>query len=200
MRISWKHDDNYLSVHGPIEKKIDVFEAQMWGWQLHVADLIVNGGRNHDGDTDVNAIPHSAFAALQVALVYFEAIAKYEAGYTGRESRRYFEAGVLSVFPIVGTLPYLATRRFLEFLYEGARCGLYHLAMTAPGIQLARTGQAFTVDSDPTRVIIDPHTLIPQLKAHFAAYIARLRDPNETLLQQRFEKCFDHKLRQSSRQ
>jgi hypothetical protein len=192
MRISWRHDDDFLAGTSSIEKKVEVFEAQMWGWQLHVADLIVNGGRNHEDDRDVEAIPHAAFAALQVALVYFEAIAKYEAGFTGRDSRKYFEAGILSVFPNIAALPYAPTQRSLELLYEGARCGLYHLAMTAPGIALARTGQAISFTSTPTRIVIDPHVLIPQLKRHFAEYVTRLRDPTEVKLRERFAKCFDH--------
>lgn len=123
--ISWKHDAAFLSGSVRIGKRIDVFEAQMWGWQLHVADLIINGGRDHSDTCDVGAIPHGAFAALQVALVYFEAIAKYEAGYTGRDSRALFIRGVLSVFPEMAKTPFLATRDLLDLLYEGGRCGLY---------------------------------------------------------------------------
>jgi len=80
----------------------------------------------------------------------------------------------------------------LDTLYQGARCGLYHLAMTAPGIVLERSGQALSSTSNPTRVVIDPHILIPELKGHFASYVARLRDPAEVDLRQRFERCFGH--------
>ena len=191
MRISWKHDDTYLSGEVPLDKMIDVFEAQMWGWQLHVADLIINGGRNHEDNAEVNPIPHSAFAVLQVCLVYFEAIGKYENGDTGRDSKRLFLKGLLSVFPGLAQAPFAATQRLVQVLYEGARCGLYHLAMTAPGISVARTGSAITFQLEPERVVIDPHVLVTQLKQHFASYIARLRDPSERVLRERFEKCFN---------
>lgn len=188
--ISWKHTSEYLSGNVSLEKKIDVYEAQMWGWQLHVADLIINGGRDHDNTRDVPAIPHSAFAALQVGLVYFEAIAKYEEGYTGRDSRAYFIKGLLSVFPELATASAAVPKDLLALLYEGARCGLYHMAITAPAISLARTGEAITFIQSPKGIIIDPHALIPRLKDHFAAYVARLRDPSEQVLQQNFERCF----------
>lgn len=192
MQISWKHDDTYLAGQPTLDRKIDVFEARMWGWQLHVADLIVNGGQDHAGKGRIEPLPHAAFAALQVALVYFEAIAKYETGYTGKESRKYFIDGLLSVFPEVATLP--DTERFLNRLYEGARCGLYHMSMTASGIALERTGQAFSFSFSevPPTIVIDPHVLIPALKIHFDQYIARLRDPAESSLRRNFAKCFEH--------
>lgn len=192
MQISWKHDDTYLAGQPTLDRRIDVFEARMWGWQLHVADLIINGGQGHAGNARIEPLPHAAFAALQVALVYFEAIAKYEAGYTGKESRKYFIDGLLSVFPKVATLPSKSTERLLNSLYEGARCGLYHMSMTAPGIALARTGQALSFSDMPPTIVIDPHVLIPELKIHFGKYIARLRDPTESTLRRNFVKCFEH--------
>jgi hypothetical protein len=64
--------------------------------------------------------------------------------------------------------------------------------MTSPGVGLARTGMAIKFIADPPHVLIDPHVLIPHLKSHLGAYIARLRDPSERELRQRFERCFDH--------
>jgi hypothetical protein len=192
MQISWKHDHTYLDGSPDIGKKIDVFEAMMSGWQLDIADLIINGGRDHEHKVDVPKIPHSAFAALQVALVYFETIAKYEAGDTGKESKKNFVNGVLSVFPEVRGFPYSATEDFLSKLYSGARCGLYHFSMTAPGISVASTGNPITFSETTREIVIDPHALIPKLKAHFAAYIKSLRDTSNTQLRKNFEKCFDH--------
>lgn len=195
MMITWKHRSDTLPDPLPLELKIEIFEARLWGWQLHVADLIINGGLSQEGDRKVEAIPHSAFAALQIALVYFEVIAKYEAGYTGRESEKYFELGVLSVLPELNSFPYSSTRSLLKALYTGARCGLYHQAMTAPGVRLQHRDLPVALESGPNYLAIDPHVLIPRLKQHLADYLVRLRDAANGELRRHFEKCFDHALR-----
>ena len=104
MLISWKHDD--ATFHGALtfDQKIEVFYERIWGWQLHVAEICLNGGRSHDGRDTAEAIPHSAFAAMQIMLSYFEMIAKYEDGFVPKtpkqgESPKYFKRGVQSVFP-----------------------------------------------------------------------------------------------------
>lgn len=79
MRITWKDEDDNLAWPIRIEKKIDIFYQQALGWQLHIADLVVNGGLPLDGGTTVQAIKHSGFAVLQICLSYFETIGKYQA-------------------------------------------------------------------------------------------------------------------------
>lgn len=193
MQITWRHTDADLDVKGSIGKKIEIFQAKVWGWQLHVADLAINGGRNHEDAANVSGLPHSGFAVLQILLSYFETIARYESGNTGKDqSREFFIQGVLSVFPQVRTFPYAATRRFLNQLYENARCGLYHISMTRAGVAIARTHAAISFAENPPRIVIDPHELAPALKRHFECYIARLRDPTQAELQENFRKRFNH--------
>ena len=115
MRISWRHEHTELDAKSPIEKKIEIFQARVWGSRLHVADLAINGGRNHENTADVQPLPHSGFAVLQILLSYFEMIARYETGNNGKDdSRELFVKGVQSVFPEVSTMPYAATRTFLN--------------------------------------------------------------------------------------
>src|SRR5438552_205685 len=120
--ITRKHDQAELSERSPIEKKIEIFRERVYGWQLHIADLVINGGRNDDDTEDIKPIEHSGFATLQILLSYFETIARYEAGSTeeGR-SREMFIEGFLTVFPQVRSFPYLATRKFLDHLYKSVR-------------------------------------------------------------------------------
>jgi hypothetical protein len=192
MRISWKHEHTELNRATALDKKIEIFREKIWGWQLHVADLMINKGRNHEDTADVNDTPHSAFAALQVALSYFEMIARYEAGDCGKDqSRDFFIRGFLSVFPEANNFPYTPTREFLNLFYSGARCGLYHLSMTAPGVVIGKTGTPIRFTQTPTAIEIDPHELIPAMKRHFLAYIERLKNPAETELRARFENRFD---------
>ena len=44
MWITWTHNDASLSWPLTFEKKVELFYEQALGWQLHVADLVANGG------------------------------------------------------------------------------------------------------------------------------------------------------------
>ncbi|MGH9380206.1 MAG: hypothetical protein ACRD2Z_06295 [Thermoanaerobaculia bacterium] len=69
------------------DQKVDLFYEQALGWQLHLAELVANGGTafgeegNREGKV-VSSIRHSGFAVLQICLSYFETIGYY----TGEQS------------------------------------------------------------------------------------------------------------------
>jgi len=44
MWVSYRHQHTDLPATLSFEDKIDVFYAQTFGWQLHIADLIANSG------------------------------------------------------------------------------------------------------------------------------------------------------------
>ncbi len=193
MRITWKHEHTDLNANSSIAKKIEIFEHRVWGWQLHVADLVINGGRNQEDTKDVADIPHAGFATLQILLSYFEMIARYETGNSGKDqSREVFIQGVQSVFPQVSGFPYAPTRKFLNLLYSDVRCGLYHMSVPGSGVAIARTQVAIRYADNPPQIVIDPHELARALKLHFQGYIARLNDATQTELRKAFEKRFDH--------
>jgi hypothetical protein len=195
-KISWKHENTELDENSPIGKKIEVFNALVWGSQLHVAELAINGGRNHEGTEDVKPLPHSGFAVLHILLSYFEMIARYEKGdLSENDSRGTFIDGVLSVFPEVQKWPYSPTRIFLHKLYKDVRCGLYHTAMTKSGIGIWGEGGPISYQDNPPVIMINPHQLAPALRQHFEGYIARLNDAGETDLRQAFVKRFDRDMR-----
>jgi hypothetical protein len=82
MWITWKHEDSALSTVLTLEQKVDLFCEQSLGWQLHIADLVANGGTafGENGDRNgnaVSAIRHSGFAVLQICFSYFETIGYY---------------------------------------------------------------------------------------------------------------------------
>ena len=67
-----------------LEDKIEVFYDRIDGWHLEIADRCVNGWVNYKGGHAIteqveeydskpitHSIPHSAFAALQIAIKYF---------------------------------------------------------------------------------------------------------------------------------
>jgi len=191
--ITWKHLATELRADSPIEKKIEIFDHRVWGWQLHVAELLVNGGDHHDGLKKAEEIPHAGFATLLILLSYFEMIARYETGNTGEDqSRDVFVNGFLSVFPEVKNYPYMATRHFLNALYKEVRCGLYHMSIPGRGVAIARQKTAIAYNPDTRQIVIDPHQLPAALTNHFKNYVARLRDSTQGELRKAFEKRFKH--------
>ena len=199
MWITWKHQHTELTDDAPIEKKIEIFRERVLGWQLHVADLVINGGRDHDNVRDIASIPHSGFATLQILLSYFEMIACYEAGIAGKtkgQSRDLFIQGVQFAFPQVKSFPYAATRNFLSHLYSSVRCGLYHTSIPGSGVGLAPTGIPIQFTDDPPQLVIDPHEFARALRTQFLDYVARLNDPSQVILRTAFEKRFDYEFKQ----
>jgi len=202
MRNIWlspSYQDTDFPIPHTLETKITLFEDRVFGWKLDIADQIING------DQEKSSIRHSGFAVLDIVFSYFEMIAKYEDGFTGRKSGKYFKQGVYSVFPEFkhGSSPTQPPLHplgkgassidvVLDLMYDGIRCGLYHSGITNGKIFLTgeiRTPMAF--ESQNQMLIINPHLLVPKLKAHLRDYIVRLRDANNTDLRAKFEMRYD---------
>src|SRR6266404_107055 len=150
MQVTWKHRDTDFQHPLSFEDKVEVFYQQALGWQLHMADLMANGGQPLDGGNEIPRIIHSGFAVLQICPSHFETAGHYELEDLGpRQSKKYFKAGVCSVFPHL-----LASDErvegLLETLYEGARCGLYHNSRTMAGVGLGQPPDGSPIAYDGT--------------------------------------------------
>lgn len=199
MKISWIHEHTEL-VGASLEKKIEIFYAKVWGWTIHVAELVANGGKSHAktfdaaAAPDVTAVPDSGFAVMQILLSYFETIGIYIEGETNPRGRsaELFERGVLEAFPQMSTFAYAPTKSFLKTLYKAARCGLYHKTATGKGVALGDLGNTI-IKVAPTgeEIILNPHKLPAHLNQHLHNYCERLRDTGNEQLRKNFEKCFD---------
>ena len=102
-----------------LDDKINVFCERINGWKIDIAN-----GLSSKGD------PNTYYAILDIILSYFEMIAKYYEGYTDtRYSKGFFKKGLRLVFSeiedITGNAPSL--NKLLETLYDGVRCGTYHM-------------------------------------------------------------------------
>ena len=197
--ISPSYQDTDFSFPHSLDTKITLFEDRVLGWKLDIADKLINGSQEE------SPIRHSGYATLDIVFSYFEMIAKYEAGFTGRESEKYFKQGVYSVFPEFKDTPPPEQIPFsplgnvvslidvvLGLMYEGIRCGLYHSGITNGKIFLTgeiKTPMAFDLQNQ--MLIINPHLLVPNLKAHLKNYVERLRDTNNTDLRTKFEARYD---------
>jgi hypothetical protein len=192
MWITWKDRDVDLAWPMTVEQKIEIFYQQALGWQLHVADLIANGGDPLGGGDKVLPIQHSGFAVLQICLSYIETIGKYQALATGG-SKKYFKAGAQTVLPRIQNVPDKVREKLLDTLYLGARCGLYHNSRTSRGVGLGQPpdGDAVAYDPDAQVLVISPERLARALKCHLERYRTELLDPINADARQRFERQFD---------
>lgn len=195
MWITWKDKDDDLVWPIAIEKKIDIFYHQAWGWQLHVADLIANGGHPLEGEARVQPVRHSGFAILQICLSYFETIGKYQAPADGKRKgdNEYFKAGTLTVFPSIQNAPSRVRKKLLDVLWKDVRCGLYHNSRTRRGVGLGQpsNGAAIAYYPDAQVLMISPERLPQALKCHLARYRTELLDPINAEARQNFERQFD---------
>lgn len=177
-KISPDHDESYLQ---PItlEKAIDVYESQVRGWMLNWAK-------------DIHGKPHAGYAALQLALAYFEGHAMFYYGKdTKGKSEQYFKKGFVSVFPPSSNDNPKVTDKIADILYRDGRCGLYHIGMARPKIGLFDGDHAFTYKpgkspDDVDQVYVNVHLFVERIDEHFTGYLKRLRDPGQTALRSRF--------------
>jgi hypothetical protein len=184
-----------------LDEKIDIFSERINGWKIDIADQLINGRviQNEKGNVIIEGNPHAAYATMDIILSYFEMIAKYQDGYVNTKegkSRVYFKKGFCSVFAeevenIKEEKMRSIFEKLLDTLYDGARCGMYHIGLTDSRIFLAG-GAAPPIKFDSIgRITLNPHTLVKLISIHFNNYIKQLKDPSNTSLRSNFERRFD---------
>jgi len=196
MWISWKHEDTDFSGPLTFEQKVDLFYEQTLGWQLHIADLIANGGtafgefKQGVEGRNVIAIRHSGFAVLHICLSYFELVGSMVTPQTSSTAR--FNAGVRHTFP--GLFKGSAKEKaLLARLYKGARCGLYHTGRTRQRVGLGSPSDGGVIGYNPASdgVSVSPELLPKALKAHLDKFRLELLNPSNGTLRKRFQDRFD---------
>ena len=185
--ISPKHTTEDFKNGWNLDDKIDVFIARVEGWQLGVANTLVEKN-----------IPHRKFAILMIIINYFEMIAKYRDGYVeaikGRrkgegKSAHFFKEGLKDVFPDM-SLP--EDELVTEAMYENVRNGLYHAGGTRNNVLLSdEIPNTVGYNTITGAIAINPDLLVRELQSHFARFSAKLRDPANTTLRANFEARFD---------
>jgi hypothetical protein len=176
-----------------IEDMIDVYEDRWHGFILDHAKALVDR-------------KNSELAVLQLLIGYFESHATYLTGEDSKNrSAQFFKAGFLDVFGVAQseTPGMVMTPTFLDDLatklYEDARCGLSHDAMTRHRIMLTYHATAPIGASvhKPTgtiaAIVLNPKDWIAEIEAHLREYLAKLRDPMNADLRVRFETQFTFK-------
>jgi hypothetical protein len=177
-----------------LDQKITIFFERVDGWQLSIADQIVNGIKDKNGKIIHFPLPDSAYAVLSIVWSFFEMIAKYESGYIGIDKCRfYFKKGVRSVFPdLEKEYSQPLVDEVLNVLYDWVRCRLYHCGFTDPKVFVRNDIRvASMVLTKQKKLIVNPELLVPALRKHLEEYIERLRAVGNIQLRKNFEKRFD---------
>jgi hypothetical protein len=196
MWVSWKHQSSDYAGPLTFEQKVEIFYEQTLGWQLHIANLIANGGATFEAPQgrpayEVASVEHSGFAVLQICLSYFELVGSLVAPSKKQYGDR-FKAGVREVLPSLfkGSAD---DEALLKRLYKGARCGLYHLGRTGSRVGLGQPLDGSSMEYDPTTrtLSVSPQRLPVVLKTHLDSFKVQLLDPTNATLRQEFEKQFD---------
>lgn len=171
-----------------LHQKIEIFSERVLGWQIDVAEEMSRQYTDALVASDASRpMRHSGFAVVSVIFSYFETIAQYLQGASShRQSAEFFEYGFRSVYPTSGFDDYQ-----IRTIYANIRCGMYHNGLTRPGVNICEVHRpTFQYDSED-RLLLNPFTLVEDVKQHFLCYVARLRDASEVALRQRFETVFD---------
>ena len=167
----------------------------MRGWQIDPALRCIRSD------------PHAGFAVLHIIVSYFEVVGMIEFDSTahsylrkkngkGWETGKEFKAGLMAVLSELAKPKRKHARWFRNEFYLKVRCGLYHQSMTRSGIFVSgQIGQAkgyefYDLGSQGSAITINPERLTQRLSEHLSELELRLRDGNNVLLRQRFEKVF----------
>lgn len=170
---------------GRIEDFIDVYEDRLKGWMLDRADQMAQ-------------LPNGEFAALAIALAFFEPHWSFVVGETSNNrSRQYFKKGFMDVFPVptpgpgMGEPPADFPDRVANYVYERARCGLFHSGMARTGILIADYPQALNVSThletfEIGAVIVNVRIVLSTIRYALDVYVTKVRTVTQEEARRKF--------------
>jgi hypothetical protein len=181
--LSPKHDHADFPGGPNYGAKVEIFECAVIGWQLGIADHVINGCE------DTQAIAHSGFAALSIIASYPEMYWQYTRNEDSRGiSNRAWREAFVEMF---GLDESESVRSAVDLVYRQLRCGLFHDGRTRANVLLS-AGFERPIAIEDDVVLVNPHSLMPAILEHFREYIARLRQEGpESDLGTNFEARFD---------
>ncbi len=172
-----------------LEQKFELFEAQILGWQIDIADNMMNKG--------LPSMRHAGYAALSVVMSYFENFARYYEGFVPQksknDSRQFFKKGLKLVYPSL--FKGLSTNNSNDGgdkIYEFVRCGLYHSGLTQGQVILSSTFlKGISMSGNQQQYEVNPHQLIKDLKDSFEKYKQKVIHERDKKLRMNFERRFN---------
>jgi hypothetical protein len=198
-------DTLYTSLPEPwsIDDKIRLFECRVDVWQLGPAVAMI---KQIEASRHPSVWSHAAYGVVSILTSYFEMIGKTlnpksrKSGTAGED----FAAGFRDVYP---NYTYktddgeVKEDIRLQEAWSLLRNGIYHLGYTKRGVVLHNSPE---VEDDFGGLLIpqgdnlyritfgvNPHSLTRTLVNHFPRFVARLKDPAQVALRQKFEEFVD---------
>lgn len=171
------------------DDKIKIYEKEVRGWFLDKAEAMLQKNPTQYG-----------FVALMVCISYFEGVEQYKTGVSSYQKSDIFFTN--SFKRIYGDK---FKEEEIKFLYSSARCGLFHNGMIKGKIVLrcdlpdsirikkisnlqkkrkGAKGSGFACYINPQKVLDD-------IKDDFCAFLDELRDENNRVLRENFDRLFE---------
>ena len=165
-----------------IDTKILVYEDRVTGWFLDFAKKLAKK-------------ENSEFVVMMICMNYLEGKQQFVDGKKSNkgESTKVLKKALVSIFPNTD-------EKDIDFLIYGVRHGLFHDGMTKRGILLRYKLSIpfFSFISDEERWLeIDPLLFLEKIGADFKEYITKLKDKNNALLRDNFEKHYNESYEKS---
>lgn len=186
--ISRSHRNGQFGPNPTIDQKIEIFRECVLGWQIEIAEEMSRQFfETRSTHQTGNPMRECGFAVVSVIFSYFETIAQYIQGATSHcQSAQFFNFGFREVYPETDLNDFDITG-----IYAHVRCGMYHRGLTRPGVNLyERHKPTFQFDEEG-QLLLNPFTLVTDVKEHFCGYVSRLQDKSNTALRTYFEVIFD---------
>ena len=145
---------------------IDIFADQVQGWVFDQAEALISRPRQ--------VSDHSGHALLALTAPYFEMISCYLQGRRtpDRQATQFLKNGLKTV---LGNVPDRAVKKYVTEVRNGIAHELMFrtviLHRCAPGLP------TFGMHPQLGILVIDPFWLFGEVRKHFVAYVARLRNP-----------------------
>ena len=156
----------------------EVYADRIRGWLL-------------DWARELNKSEHAGFAALQLALAFFEGFAVFYYGEdSDKKSQLFFGRGLRLVLPKLNEFPETQAEAITRKLYHFGRCGLFHLGMVRAGVILRDGDYAFQVQfvagDEVAAIYIDRHKFVQAISNRFEQYVDELSDDSNSKRRERF--------------
>jgi hypothetical protein len=162
-----------------IDQMIDKIEMYVSKRQIGIAEVLAADFLN---DCSSSPLKESGYAILSIALAYFEMVEQFIRGQDSKnQSKAFFVEGFKKVYPATSL-----TDTDIKQIYEWVRCGMYHGGMTRNQTPLSRFfACGFAIQNG--EIQINPGKVVEEIKSHFAAYVAHLRNPAHVAKRQNFQ-------------
>ncbi|MGO9121739.1 MAG: hypothetical protein ACLQPD_29530 [Desulfomonilaceae bacterium] len=171
-----KHPDKWST-----DIKIKIFEDRVTGWQLSIADTVMNTDWSKEKN-DFHHLQHAGYAVLHIVFSYFEMLGKYMDDYVEdldpdqeedqKTAYYHFEKGVRYVFD---ERKWEGVEKFCRIGWPDGRCALYH-RMHA-GYSFFIEDRDKVLEGESPDIVVNPHILAKGLLENFKNYVSLIKDP-----------------------